>query len=1302
MTKFCDSVSSTLQDENGVTATGETFAHNDGSWPCLRGINLSDIDATDRAANLHYIVPSGYFDDATDSSFHMSLQTIPVGERAHKTKTQGFPTYTLFNGYNRPSTGDQWRYFLAEQRVAYDSEYPHLEKDTALGVGSVCYKVDSCADTNFNPPDTSNWPQFAFTATVPAGVYGGSLKTNTSIVNGTDSANCILNTTVDCSDSLTNADVGEGLESNMGDYTGGCLTQTMGYNATQGNSGVSAFGRSACLCLNNDNVMAPHITAANCMGGSAVKDTQIASDQGDQQICDTTNSTEIADTNDQMAAVPTVPRTYVSANFRDGYQRLQAENVVVGEDGRMLLPVYLEGSPDTQCYGNGNGDTVSFLQNFGDTGQLYTGYIKPDSKIQGPRSRGLNGNSDPYNVPDQVQFTSTNTCAPPPKSMEDQNALIMMDVDRYDSAEPVRRVFTNLEWVGSGPKPLFAQSNGDYVQSFNVVARMPTCLDESDANPTESTSRFSSSEYRSVSCYDTDQPYNPWAWRKPVDLGYSKGSYTGGAAGAWNAVSFANWPAVNSTETVSETHPDIVVRLAFANTKVLDPATGNPVPLATDDPSFQDHVIALWSQNAPGNALTKDSTLSQTFLTADMCAVAFYEYVANTMYRDLFASYLTTSGVTGNPVNRWYSVANNLIQTGIYGQYDATQYIHDYFTAFVPAYSLPRKSSSTSLESMLTELSQDLVLNASSYFRYPRFRLDADNVLWVDFYCDLYTHLNLLNGQGGTIQQYLRNMYQDSGLAYIQSGTSVLMAPRTTSTAPDIVLRGTEQHIPENNLIWTGSTDNIRFTTSYAWTQKVSKLSAVPVIWMGLMHRSGTGTAPDWLSWMDTTGWNTLSQFVQTGVPRLLALAEIDAVSEGNSRDVYTNCLSTKPLTYACAEKLCPSSSLNGCLCDYSITLDTVTMNPGGSVYFNNSNGACACLANPSYPVGASNNYRAWNPVTLCFSQACLDYSFPTEEAGIQCEQTGCSSFTASVDRAQTSLSDGTWTSGFGSQGQFLNVDEIAKVCNMTLEVEEATDQQLFFWNWYAVATGICLASIVPVYVGLDYAMRRTSQTPTVYMVFGILGIVLTAIGGLLVYALSGVRSCVNPETGRPEYDYDDVTQGRCVDRLTGAIDLSPDACNGAAAAFCQCAKEETTCNGYFNGNGTCSANHMCCVCANSCFTNEIVTGTVSLGKDKVSTSLLLLGVAGFLLLSAVIVTTVPAALGRETKKWDGGKFVSVPGHSTLIQWLVAGILLATVAIGSGLGIYYGSQALPVTAHQIHRQLQEEDLSSNTVCGALV
>ena len=1269
MSGYCGAGATRLLDsDDKVDASGETFAHNDGSWPCLKGINLTGINDS----TLHYVVPSGYFDRGrSDASFNMSLQNIAMEDRTVETDSiQGFPTYTLFNGGN--ISGARYRFFLAEQSASYTSAYPQKQADPDRGLGSTCYQVDSCADTDFAPPTLTAWPQFAFTTTVPASLYKDQLQLNRGIATGSNDDSCALDVPVSCAN-LSSTSPGE---ESMAYNAGGCLTQTLASNS--GDGAPEAFGKNRCLCLNS---------------ATAGLDVKFCEDGGGQQECTTSNNAVSGEANNDMAAQGSVPHTSVSANFRDGYQRLQAENIAAMTDGTPLMPTYLTEDVDTACWGQGNDDTVWFQASYTDAGQLYSGYIRPLDDLQ--IGRGTENDSAPYNVPDQVIFTSPGTCAPPPEELADQNALIMMDVDRYDTAYPVRRVFANLEWVGSStdPKPLFAQSNGAYVQSFNVVARMPTCLASEDAQPTTATAGFNE-DFRSISCYATDQSYNPWAWTKPVNLGYAAGDYTGGETGAWNEPLYPNWPSVETP--VTDGFPDIVVRLAFANTYLVDPAAGIPTNLQIDNPDFENNLVAIWGQNKPGAALTLTSPITDSLLSADMRAVALYEYAAAVLYRGLFASYVTMSDVTNTPTNRWYSVGSNLIKTGTYKPYDAAEYLTDYFTAFLPSFGTYVQDTGT-VQDELARQSQDLISNASDYFRYPRLRYDPESqTLWVDFYCDLYTHLNLLNAQGGSVQQYLRNMYQDSGLASIQSGTATLMTPGSTSTAPDIVLSNAATHDPSGNLVWTGtdSDDPITFTTSYYWTQEISSLSPVSMIWLGIM---GASTArPTWLDWYETIGWNTLSLWAPTGVPQLIAPTEVDAASEGDA-GVYATCLETKPLTLACAEKLCPASK---CLCDYSLTLDSVTINPASAVYFNNSNQACSCLANASYPIGADGNLRAWNPATLCFSQACQDYGF--DEHGVDCSSTGCASFSEAVDLANRSVSDGTWTQAFGALGAGLNVESIRSTCGLDVRVEEATDQQPFFINGWALAAALCLTLTVPASLTLDYSLRRQIYSKLFYALSAAIWVCCLLASIMITYGLSGVRTCVDPDTQLPTYRYDNVAQGRCVDRLTGQVSLTPDACNQAPPAFCQCADAETVCDGYFGGAATCSANHMCCVCENSCFTSEIQTGTTSLDKTQVSSSILALGICVFLLLAACICATLPTLLGRTSRFWDGHKYTVQKGRHLTVQLLITGLLIAGCGIGIGLGIYYGSQVVPVTVRQINRALQETDLSANIACSSLV
>ncbi len=1269
MTSYCDGIGGNLNADDGVAATGETFAHNDGSWPCLKGINLTVDDASEDS-KLHYIVPSSYFDDnSSTQTHHMSLQTIALEDRTQEESIQGFPTYSLFNGTvptNSWVTQDPTLEVLAEQSVSYTSTVPFLQTNATLGVGSTCYQVDSCGDTTFDPPSMTTWTQFAFTATVPGDLYGRDLTVTTSIVTSEDkSLNCRLSVPLDCS--AANIVPGNDDRASMGYQTKGCLTDTVAKNMITFQGNGTAFGKSQCLCLGGGDAL----TIRDCSNG------------GTQQVCTKSNNETSGGANEEMGEFSEVPRNFVSANFRDGYQRLQAENV----DSSGYLPMYLQKGEPTVCWGQGTGDTIwagaTFEYNYGDSGQVYTGYIQPLNQTLLSRRGVVFNTSAPYNVPSQIQFAGDSTCAPPPEDMADANAMIMMDAVDDTS---VRRFYTNVEWSGtSGPRPLFAQSNGDYVQSFNVVARMPTCLSADDVTPANSTSGFTSSDYKTIGCYDTDVSYNPWTWTKTQDLGEGTGSYIGGSAQAVSPTNTNTWPSL--AYPINDNHPDIVIRLAFYNTKLVTQSTGNPVSLLIADMTFQDSLVSLWGQNKPGTPLSLTSPLTDSLLTSDMRTLGFLEYTAAILYRGLYASNISALSDS----DRWYSVSGHLLPTGSNGPYGAAEYLRDYFTQYLAAYTLIAPTVVSTVEHELTTTSQSVVTNAESYFRYPRIRYDrTTNTYYFDLYCDLFMHLDLLNDQGGTIQQFARNFFQDATLAHIQSGATMVMSPDSGSAPPEILLKGDPSHVPANNLVWTGET--LTFVTSYYWTQPIEAFSAISMIYLGLLGTQDP--LPDWLEWYATIGWTTpgLATVAPVGVPRLLAPTIYDEQQANGSSEAET-CLTQTPLTTDCQAYLCAGLD---CLCDYSILLNSIVLNPISSLYFNNSVGACACLASQSYPIGADNNERALNPVGLCFSQSCKEYGF--SPPSINCASAGCASFTSAINRTNYKLSDGTWVDLFADQARGLDVEAVEETCELQVVVAEATNEQLFFWNWYAVATAIILTSLLPIFVGVDYGIHRINRGILLYSLFAGGTLLLAGIGCALVFGLAGIRTCKDPKTGNPVYDYNQTTQGRCVDRLTNRVELSPDVCNPVAATFCQCGDAESVCDGYFEGKGQCGANHMCCVCANSCFTSEITSDTTSLSTKTISTNLLLVGISVFLLIVIVVITVVPAWIGRDTQIWTGKKYITQPGRGPMIQWFAALSIMAVCGGGIGAGIVYGSKLIPVNKYTINKTLQQLDLSGTTVC----
>lgn len=1234
MAYYCDGLDKSLA-KGGVRAQGETFAHNDGSWPCLKGIQVA------QDANLHYIVPIAYFEDGSSSNpYHMSLQDIPIDQRATSTQTVGFPTYTLFNGYKlytRSVTGSTTikyqRTTLGEQSVSYTSQHPEVRDDSTLGLGSVCHQVDSCADVDFFPPDTRKWTQYGFTATVSAKLYAADLQVTKMQAKMQDSsANCVLDADINCQGRDTPQDLSY---TTYGHH--GCAANTMVQNSPD------PFGDNMCIAASG---------TLSCNQGG----TQDTYDAG------VTNGTSVS-------------RNFVSANFRDGYQRLQAE-ACIGGVCSPTFPAYLTPNQSSVC-GNGkqvprNAVTISPLV---DAGQLYTGYVKPN--VDGDRT--TDEATQGYNVPDQVQFSGSATCAQPPNEMKDQNAMVMMDVDGQD-LQP-RKVFVNLKWVGSGPKPLFAQSNEDYVQSFNVVARMPTCLSQSDAQPSTSTKEFDSLDYRSTACYHNDLPENPWKWQKNVDLGHGTGTYGGGIEAAWNDSdsAFARWPSISDPQYTD--HPDIVVRLVFANTFLIQLDTGNPVPLTIQDASFQDHLIQVLGQNKPGAALTADMSVTESLLSSDMMQTAFLEYMGAILYRALFANNLTRSKL-GTIEDRWFGITTHLLSPR-YESYDAAEYFQDYFDTFLPLFRESDSATSvlSTIGSTITTMSQNLVQDASLYFRFPRIRIDEDQTFWVDFYCDVLTHVNLLNSYDGTtIQQYLRNMYQDSQLASIQSSTSTPMAPGSAFTAPDITLSGTPSHDPTQNLVWKGN--DIEYTTSYYWTQQISHLSAVSFIWLGT--QLAATSKPDWISapsWQNVTS-EILDKVRVAGVPQLVSLLDKQInQSSGQTQDLYSVCLNTKPISVGCQQLLCPQSGLGGCLCDYSILLDSDTPNPKAEIYFNNSLGACACLANQSYPIGADDNVRANNPITRCFSKACLEYGV---ETNINCSTVGCDSFSDAVSRANRKLEDGTWQEVFGDSGSQLDVQTLNRVCKTNAQTDiTGSDRSL---NVYALGAALCLGLAIPIGFGLDWIVTKQVRSIAVYL-FGLAGWIVCCVGGFGMYRfLDAQRTCDN------QYSYNDVNQGACVDGIFGQARLSEDVCSNLDPTFCQCRNPQTACDGGYLqavSGAMCTNAHMCCVCGKNCAVDETVSQTISLAQGVISTNVAAISICAWILCTIIVLVTMPAMLGRSKQIWTGKAFVAQPGMGVQLRWVLTGLVLVVISGGVGMGMYFGSKSVAVKQYQVNKQLQE-------------
>lgn len=1255
---FCFNVANQELPQNAnnscgfATVEGETFAHSDGSWPCLRSI----LSTNSEDKVLHHITPNGYFpENASTNTYRMALQRIDRDDRDASTQTMGYPTFTLFNGTTKP-VNVYTR--VAEAAVRYTAMYPDPTPHAELCVGADCFRVDSCADSTFSPPSQTEWNQFYFSATVPGNFYGQNITLQREVVTDDGESaqtNCTVKSTMECHNLDEDHKPGD-----VPLLNGGCLNEAM-VNTPDS----TPFGASSCLC-GSGSCSSGGTESSNC----ALSGNNAATLEG------------------QTSPVST---QYVSANYRDGYTRLQASNVLTDPNtGQELLPSYLDGSP-TVCHNDATG---------GDAGQIYTGYLKPDSD----RSTEDSSTTGPYNVPDQVTFAGCSTCVGAPSSMSDVNALVMMDMNSLQPVEP-RKVFVTLTWNPSDdtPTPNFAEMVGaSQIVSFNVLGRMPTCLSVDDVNPKNSTSYFesgSSESFKNIGCFDTDLSYNPWKWTKNQDLGFNTGAYLGMIFPAWDSASHSEWPALSPSDT-SSPYPDVVLRIVFVNPYVIDQATGTPTPLVVADGQFEDKVVTLLGQNKPGTPLSLTSAASDSVLTPAMRQVAFVEYTAAVLYRALYNVFLDTTTAS----NRWFQVQNHLVQTGKYEPYGASEFLRDYFTEHLASYQVVQSTSSLSVSAELSTLSNFLVANTDTYFRYPRFVFDeATQTLNVEFYCDLFTHLTLQN-QNAKIETYLQAMFQDADVAIIVDGESSF-APTGLSPAPSLQLKGSQTHDPSKNLVFTtdstlsgdggGDADKdnteLTFTTSYCWVQPVQFLSPVAALYIAI--QGSQSPLPDWLSsWYGAGVWSTVFAPVwQPGVPRLVLPYDDDG--DGGQ---FGTCLTEPQITTVCADKLCPSSG--NCLCDYSIFVGSEVRNPASDLYFNNSNGICACLANESAPVGSNVNVRALNLTTLCFSSACQKYKYRDAYPDTNCSSEGCASFRHAVSTQNRALRGTEWTDAFGNSGNDFDVDTINSDCHLSLESESGKPLQVWTVNWFVVAAAVCLMITIPVGVGVDFALTKTLRSRTVYWILGVVSVFMVGFAALLVYLMSGVYTCPGG------YDASNKQEAVCADRVFRAIPLSKDMCTEPQPVFCQCNNVGQACTGgAFDDNAVgaaeCSGNNMCCVCTNAC-AGEIssVDRTLKDIQNVPSSGVILCAVAVWVFLSVVAFAVIPTLLGRPRKLWTGKSFKDLPPYSLLLRYGSAAVVAAAIGAGLGVGAYYSTPYFTITTNTINTTKQAQDMASDQAC----
>lgn len=1194
--------------ENIGDKKGDTFV-NDTSWPCLRGINTTD--ASER--QLHYIVPNSYFTSSTDSSFNIQLQLS--NNQSTKETVTGFPTFSLFNGMESTSNDIKQYQILAEANVQYTGDAPDTVS-TQSCLGAQCVQVNDCGNDTFDPPDFTHWAQYAFSATVAGEFYGSNLILSKESVleNG---ENCVLASTIGCEDhsDVTSADMitEQDVFSTALEYSG-CVSEPM---AVYG----QAFSKNTCLCTGIAGTCENDGTATTCY--------------------------------EDAYSDASVPVNSVSANYRDGYQRLQAQNVEVDDDGNQITPyTNMYNGTISRCSENYQTNYLYNEWNRRDTGQVYTGYKSYNSRnnrtILATFENGESINTDAFmshNVPNQVQFNSCSTCAPAPESMQDGNALVLMDVNKD---QKIQRRFVQLQWNSnsSTPKPQFMQEQDDIIYSFNVMARMPTCLNEDDVQVSDTTKGIANSNHKTFGCFTNGMPENPWKWSLNQNLGFGTGTYQGGSDQAWSDTLNPDWPSLGSP--ISETNPDIVVRIVFYNNYLFDLKTGSPVTLNAQDSNLQDNLIQLWSQNHPDGVLTYSDLKSYSLLDLPKMRICFYEYMAAILYRCMYSNFVE---------NNYFSVRNHLI-TDSEEAYTSLEFFRDYFVEFMSLSEGTVDESDSSQDSLgdtITRLSQEILNSAQDYFRYPEFTWnESTGQLEVGFYCDLCTHLTLLN-QGAQIQDYLNVFFQDASLATVQYNNQTF----ESSTIPQIKLSTTfpQEHVPDSNLSWNGT--KLSFVTSYYWTQPVVSLSPISMLYIALNFSE--------LQWS-----GQLENVWVAGIPRLIS-------SE------YQACLEYKPLSSTCADLLC--SSTNNCLCDYSIVLDGQDLNPQSSLYFNTSNGACACLASQSMPIGANSGERALGINGLCFSQACQDFGYISDS--VQCETQGCASFLEAVDDSDsTNIYDGTWENAFQNSASDLDIATLNTTCGLNLEHYDEIIREPFQLNYYAFGSGLALTLVGPLML-LIYKLRAKTVLleKWTWIALGIIQLVFMGIGALLVFMFSnGTYKC-------SEYNIDNLNVAPCVDGLTHKIPMSQDVCQDKEPVFCQCESLGSSCGGYLENKAECNAKHMCCVCPNNC--EDRIVETESQSNEIISSNLIVAAVGAFILLSGLTIISVPIFFGYF------GQFQALvtapPRHVVLV---IVGII-AIMGTGLGLATYYLNSFIideSNTLLTIDKSGQEADLELDQAC----
>lgn len=887
-----------------------------------------------------------------------------------------------------------------------------------------------------------------------------------------------------------------------------------------------------------------------------------------------------------------------------------------------------------------------------------------------------------------------------------------------------RALFLNIQ-VSTSSNINFSQTvqygGKTYLKSFNIIGRFPGILPGLPSNPTATPELVDLS---------TDVFYKLGAVLPGQASFWNFGiaRYLGGInAGSTYKTDqsktcildttnkdFANWPDITKVRQVGNTklyEPDIVVRVVFFNQYLLDPTGLNPDNSVStkqkprnSNPTFSPYVptiLLLDSSSITNFASQAFQVMTQNTpdLTSQACDLLFVKAFERGVMMVEFVTTIAYSLMYGFALNDTFSgrpyFGVNQVYTNA-GPYSATNFLAFIYTnmhvdttkAQTPSLLDMQNEDNMSPSAEVLAWLSELQKHTATYLSYPVFSCDATQTnLYVTLWMHpaMHAHLQgcLANNSSYTTESLmavlLRSFFQDITPGPNDVATATLMGVDPSMLNNKFTILTNNQaytnstlslahasQVPSKNLVLNSTqTTSVQRTyiASYAYTAQVTALCAGAVFYM-LGNSTSFQLDQAWPVLSKSDVFQSLSVFkpnILAGMPSLV-----------------TDCLVNNSKTSVCLETLCTDSS--HCLCDYSVWVAGLTPDPTPQVktFVNNAWSTCSCLASDSYP-RAYNSIRADNQVSRAFAYACQ--GFPDPPYTQACDQLEQALATMKVtDHSlwytlySASASPTSPTQDFSG---LTDAYKIVSVCNLEdVKPEGQFRNDVFKLNYKVLAASIVLL-LAPVVGILAWCVYHKSKIANIKVVLGLsaLCLVVAVIASLLVYALSGQRSCTKIEL-------DESASAGCFDRLTNKVVLSDNMCG--KPRFCQCEVANQQCfkDKKVKNTATCTPEGVCSFCPN--LTSFAMTSNV-VPLTTIPTDNIYLGVVAWCFAASILGTL-----------WLS--FASRKRLSRTQTWAVFCVMWVVLLVASGVGTWLATRNQKQTVSSVDLDQQAVAANQDNPC----